>query len=288
MLVCIDGGVSSVTNLRPEAVTPAHHPGLVGRREQRDVVASFLEAARTCPVALVIEGEPGIGKSTIWQHAIGVARGEGRRLLACRAVETEMALPFVSLTDLLDPLLDATADPGSARRPVLETALGPSGPAASIDRLVVSRAVLGLIRSVAADGPLLIAIDDVQWLDPATANVLGFVARRTPDLPVGYLLTRRCAPGEPPPLGLAGTPERRLTTLRIGPLAATDLDAILRLELALSLPRPRLLELTRVSGGNPLVALEIARAATRGEGPLEAACRSRSVSVGCSAPASRL
>jgi hypothetical protein len=109
-----------------------------------------------------------------------------------------------------------------------------------------------------------VAIDDVQWLDPATASALEFAARRAGDIRVRYLITRRSDGYEGPPLGLVrGFGDDSVRVIRISPLLRDELDSLLRSRLDLQLSRARLVELHRTSGGNPLYALEIAAAAER-------------------------
>lgn len=255
---------------------------VVGRRAERDAVAALLDAVPSGAGALVLDGEAGIGKTTIWLQAIDGARDRGYSVLACRPAEAEAALPFVSLGDLFDPVLDRLPSALSpSQRTVLETALARIEPTEAFGRLAVSRASLGLVRELAREEAVLIAIDDVQWLDPASSSVLEFVARRVVDLPVSFLVTRRSAREATPPLGLARAFERkRLVVFQVGPLPVGDLDRLLRASLDLCLPRPRLLELSRISGGNPLYALEIARVAAHDPGSPETVALSVPESLG--------
>jgi DNA-binding CsgD family transcriptional regulator len=236
---------------------------IVGREEALGAIETFLDALPSAASALVLEGEAGIGKTTLWTAGVERARDRGDRVLACRPSEAEAALPFVSLGDLLEPVLADTACLPAPQRVALETALALVAPSEAFGRLAVARAALALLRGLAAAGPVVIAIDDVQWLDPATAGIVEFSARRLEREPVGFLLARRADRRAPAPLGLAQALQPEATeTLRVGPLSVAGLDRLLRSRLDLGLPRPRLLELHRVSGGNPFYAVEIARAVT--------------------------
>lgn len=238
---------------------------VVGRGAEFTAVDALLDDERADPIALVLDGEAGIGKTTVWLAAVERADDLGYEVLLCRPAENETALPFVSLGDLLEPILDeALLVLPPLQRLALETALARVEPVESIGQLAVSRAVLAAVRHVASKRPVLVAIDDVQWLDASSAGVLEFVIRRLLSLPVRLLVARRSERELPPPLLLAkALAPARLTTTRIGPLATGELDRLLRASLGLALPRPRLVELHRISGGNPFYALEIARALAR-------------------------
>ena len=124
----------------------------------------------------------------------------------------------------------------------------------------MAQATLELLRALAS-GRLLLAIDDVQWLDPATATVLEFALRRLTEPGLRVLLTRRTGPDEQAPLGLGrASSARRLAHVRVESLSASELDRVLRVKLDVALSRPRLLELHDLSSGNPFFAIEIARA----------------------------
>jgi predicted ATPase len=223
---------------------------VVGREAELRTIERLIEDDAPGATALVLDGEAGIGKTTVWLAGVERARERGYRVLSCRPAETEVSLPYVSLGDLLEPVGEEVA--GHA---ALAAALGRGGQTAP-GRLEVSRASLAVLRTLAGRAPLLVAVDDVQWVDAASAAVLGFVLRRVADAPLRILVARRSERDAAAPLGLARAVEG-LTMLRIGPLEPGDLDRLLRSTLDLQLPRPRLLELHRVSAGNPFYALEI-------------------------------
>jgi DNA-binding CsgD family transcriptional regulator/tetratricopeptide (TPR) repeat protein len=233
---------------------------VVGRAAELAAIGTVLDPGDSGAAAFVLDGEAGIGKTTVWLAAVEAGRDQGRRVLSCRPAETEASLPFVSLGDLLAPALDDASALPPAQRAALETALGRAEPTEGFGQVVVARATLALLQALAAESPLLVAIDDVQWLDASTQAVLEFAVRRVSDLPVHLLLARRSETDAPAPLGLArALPAGQLAQARLGPLPPHELDLILRSTLELALSRPRLLELYRVSGGNPFHALEIAR-----------------------------
>src|SRR5207302_4375094 len=129
----------------------------------------------------------------------------------------------------------------------------------------VSRAVHEVLRSLANVSSLLVAVDDVHWLDSPTAFALEFALRRLDAPSLRILVARRSERELPPPLGLGRAPAE-LSMLRVGPLELADLDRILRARLGVRLSRPRLAELHRLSGRNPFYAFEIVRAAVAAGG----------------------
>jgi predicted ATPase len=237
-------------------------PAIVGREAELEQIRQLFELDG--PAGLVIEGEAGIGKTTLWLHGVEEARRRWTVLVA-RPAEGETSLPFSALGDLLEPVLDsAVSGLPAPQRAALEAALLRVQPTEAYGRLAVSRAVLTLLRGVALREPTVLAVDDVQWLDPASADVLEFAVRRLGELPVRFLVARRSTQALPAPLGLGrALGPGRLEILRIGPLPIGDLDRLLRANLNLRLPRPRLIELHRRANGNPFYALEIARASAR-------------------------
>jgi DNA-binding CsgD family transcriptional regulator len=213
---------------------------------------------------LILEGSPGIGKTTLWLAGLDLARGRGYRVLASRAAESEARLSYTALGDLFAGVLDEALPglpPPQAR--ALRAALLQSEGGGSPDQRAVSLASVNVVRTLAMAGPLVVAVDDVQWLDTPSARVLSFVLRRLSDEPVGLLLSLRVGAGS------AGDPldaERALADvvrIPVGPLGVDPLGRVLREQTGTDLPRPVVVRLHRVSHGNPLFALEIARAVVR-------------------------
>ena len=238
---------------------------VVGRESEIDSVHAFLDAVPGGPVALLIEGEAGIGKTTLWRQGIADAGERGLQVLTSRPVEAEIALPFAVLGDLLGDVPDAALgrlpDP---QREALEVALlrrGAGTKPGGLQRRAVALGVLGALRVLAEDSPLVVAIDDTQWLDPPSGDALAFAARRLHDEPLGFLLARRGEASDESRVALETALDAdRLTRLVIGPLDIRSLDRLLRAQLGRQFLRPALVELQRVSGGNPFFALELGRA----------------------------
>ena len=239
---------------------------VVGRGNELSRLDAFMGDVTDGPAALLFEGESGIGKTTLWRRGVTNAAERGWRVLSTRPAESEAKLSYAGLADLFAASgqeLEALPDP---QRNALEVALLRAEPEeGASDARAVSAAVLTALHEAAAARPVLIALDDVQWLDPSTASALGFAIRRLESEPIGLLLARREAGGSLP-MGLSQAfPEDRIVRIRLEPLSVDDLGALLHSRLGASLPRPTLKRLHEMSGGNPFFALEITRAELRGE-----------------------
>jgi DNA-binding CsgD family transcriptional regulator len=240
---------------------------IVGRTTEIASIATFLDDVPRGPTAIVLEGEPGIGKTVLWARAVDDARRRAYRVMSCRPAGPDAQLSFVALGDLfsadVEPLFETLPEP---QHEALDVALlrrhrGGDPP----DPCAAAVATLGVVRAATAEGPTVISIDDVQWLDPATARVLAFALRRLPAEPIGVLLCRP-ATGEATPLGLADTMGgERFRTLHVGPLGAHEIGVIVRERTGLTLSKPDVERLAALCGGNPFYALEIARARERGD-----------------------
>jgi predicted ATPase len=229
-------------------------------------VARFLDDVHTGPVALVIEGEAGIGKTTVWLEAVRAAEERPIRVLQARPAESEAVLSYAALADLVGAAFDETrtALPSVQERALAAALLRGEADAAARARITAT-ALIGVLTALAEREPLLVAIDDVQWLDPASREALEFAVRRLPAR-TGLLLARRSTGGDELPLGLArALPTERLERVSPGPLSLAGLHELVRSRLGDSLTRPTLARLTEISGGNPFFALEMAQALARQE-----------------------
>src|SRR5919204_622739 len=157
---------------------------LFGRDGELAVVGEFLAAGDRLPAALLMRGEPGIGKTSVWREGVRLARERGLCTLLAGPSESEAQLSFAALGDLLSGVLERVLGglSGQQRR-ALEVALRVSdldpGEGAPLDQGAVSFAFLSALRGLATDGPVLVAVDDVQWLDASSAAVLSFAAPRS-------------------------------------------------------------------------------------------------------------
>jgi DNA-binding CsgD family transcriptional regulator len=235
---------------------------LIGRDEELNAVRAFLAGTRDGPAVVLLEGEAGIGKTTVWEAALAT-EGARHEVLRARPAEGEMALSFAALSDLLAGVLEA-ALPGlpAPQRRALEVALllEPGGERPPEQRAVAA-GFLGAVRALARSHQVLVAIDDVQWLDGPSATVLAFALRRLEGARVDFLLAERVEPGAPRALGLdRPPPELKVERVRIEPLSLAALQRLVHIQLGATFSRPVLRRIHDTSGGNPFFALELARA----------------------------
>ena len=161
-------------------------PRLVGRASELGVLDDFVRGSVSGGGALLLTGDPGVGKSALLDAAVRAAAAHGTRVIRGGGVEYQADVGFAVLHQLLGPLGDHVEELPASRRSALQVALGlASGPAP--DRLSVLDAALATFRRAAAAAPLLVVVDDMHWLDEATASVVGFVGRRPADSRVGLL-----------------------------------------------------------------------------------------------------
>ena len=164
---------------------------IVGREVELAAVERFLDTLADGPAAVVIEGEAGIGKTTVWAESVRIAAARGFSVLDARPVESERALAYVGLTDLLEGVFEETRSvlPEVQERALAGALLRDDSDAVANAR-TTGTALIGVLAACAAEQRILIAVDDVQWLDPASAEALSFATRRLP-ADVGLLLARR-------------------------------------------------------------------------------------------------
>ena len=244
---------------------------LVGRDAELSLIETWLlgaergEAAGHEPV-LVVEGDPGIGKTTVLAEAIRRAGLLGWRVLACRPRPSDVGLSHLGLTDLLRPVDDEAIRelPPPQRRALLIATFRDEPDAEALDPLAVGIGLAGLLGAeAAARGPLLFAVDDLQWLDRASASALAFALSRVSGQPVRCLATVRlqgARRGSPALAAMDSNLGREgLRRIQIGPLSVAALHHILVSTLGRPVPRRLLVRIHSATGGNPFLALEIAR-----------------------------
>ena len=236
---------------------------VVGREQELATVARVFDHRRASPWAVIIEGDVGVGKTMLWEAALDLARDRSWLVLAARPSEAEVGFPYVVVRDLLGPLMDEAINglPGPQRRAVETAFLRVEG---RVNAHAVSAGVLGMLRAVSASVPVVVGIDDLQWLDAASARVLGFALRRLTMERVGVVAASR-PPGQGPvPLSLERAfGGRPLCTVVVGPMPVGELHRLVHARLGTWFPRPVLRRVHAASGGNPFFALEIARSLIR-------------------------
>ena len=234
----------------------------LGRDDELRLLQAYLDKPAGGLTALVLAGEAGIGKSTLWRAAVESARERGLRVLSSRPSEVDLGVAHTALGDLLeDAFADVLPELAGPRRRALENALllgeGPDEP---VDARTLAVAVRNALLLLAEREPILIAIDDVQWLDASSASALAFAVRRLSEQNIRLLLARRVADDIPVSELEFALDDQRLERVQVGALSAGALHAILRDRLGRALARPTLLRLHEASGGNAFFALQLARA----------------------------
>lgn len=239
---------------------------MLGRNDELAVGRRFLEATATGPACLAIDGVPGIGKSTLWRVIGDEAAAAGMRLLVSRPSELEMDLAHVTLADLFQSVAVEVrpALPVSQRRALDGVLLTGEEHAPGADLRALGTAILTSLRHLVTDGPVMLAIDDLQWADRASAAALSFVGRRLKTERVGFLLARRSAvlPPELEALETAFANTWR-EVLTLTPMSLGGLHRLIDTRCGISLPRPSLVHLERASRGVPLFAIELVDALRR-------------------------
>jgi DNA-binding CsgD family transcriptional regulator len=225
------------------------------RRDERATLSGLVDAVRASQSrALIVRGDPGTGKTVLLEDLATQASASGCRVARAVGVQSEMELAFAGLHQLCAPMLSQVEHLPVPQRDALQTALGlAAGPPP--DRFLVGLAVLSLLAGVAGKRPLICVIDDVQWVDKASAQALGFAARRLAADPVGLVFAARELGAE-----LAGLPELEVRGLQ-------DDDARALLESAWAGPLDeRVADLiVAETRGNPLALLELPRGLTPAE-----------------------
>jgi DNA-binding CsgD family transcriptional regulator len=229
---------------------------LVGRSADLHVLQSFLADAAGSGAAMILSGEPGIGKSVLLDAAVEAAVTDGTLVLRTTGSEFRAETSWSTVSRLLAPLTAGCDALHAAHRAALLPVLN-SETTGAVDRLVLYNAVLALLQQVSAERPLLLVVDDVQWTDQATASLLSFVARRLSGTRTGLLMALR--PGVQGSMFIAGLPARTLA-----PLADADADTLVRAHFPALSPWTvrRVLAEAR---GNPLALLELPTALGEGQ-----------------------
>ncbi len=230
----------------PDDPTVSGDSEIVGREPEQRRIDDFLADVRNGARVLVLRGEPGIGKTVLWSWAIDRARQRGYRVVRSRPAEEEMVIPLAGLVDLLQ-----------------EESSFPAAIAPDTDQMSRGRAVLDALRGMATAGPVVIAVDDLQWLDAVSGRALRFALRRLDAEPIGVLAsTHATSESDDPVLPAATLLPGRATTILVGPLPFEAMRSLLAGTVT-TISRPLLHRIHEMSGGNPFYAIELANYVAR-------------------------
>jgi DNA-binding CsgD family transcriptional regulator len=236
--------------------------GLIGRAAELERIDAALARRDALPAGALLHGEAGMGKTILWVEAVRRARAQGFRVLECALTAHESGLAFAGLADLIGRSIDEVIPTLAApQATALEAALARRSAGASpLDERAVAFALHAALSSLARRTPIVVAIDDVQWLDRSSALMLAYATRRLRAEPVLLLFAERAGEPAGDALSLSRGAGVEFERIHVGPLPMGALHRIIRTRLGYSLTRPQLLTVTTKSGGNPLHALELARA----------------------------
>jgi DNA-binding CsgD family transcriptional regulator len=244
-------------------------PEIVGREVELASVRAFVERSDGGCAALLLEGEAGIGKSTLWRAGVEHARILGMSVLSSRPAEAERGLAHVGLVDLLEGTLDdVLPELSTPRRRALESALLVDDLDGRLDNRALAVAVRDVLQLLSARTSILIAVDDVQWLDVSSSSALAFALRRVSVSRLPVLLARRVT-DRADSSELEDALGERVERLPVGPVSVGAIHRLLHDRFGRSFARQTLLRIHERSGGNPFFAIELARVLDADIDPLE-------------------
>ena len=246
---------------------------VVGRDAELASLHDFVERVAGGAAALVLEGEAGMGKTTLWRAAVEHAEALGLTVLQAQPVESETTLSYAGIGDLLDPVLEEALEPLPAvqQRALSRALVLSDDEGLPLDARALRVAVMNALRALAEQRPVVIAIDDSQWLDFASSAGLAYGVRRFRAERIGLLLSRRSGLESALLDELLRSPAgERFARVPVGALDAQALGRVVHEQLGMSLPRPLLAEVHAAAGGNPFYALEIVRMLQRTGASIEA------------------
>jgi len=230
----------------------------VGRRVEQASIDALLDAIPQGGFAVLFHGEAGIGKTTLWQHGVTTALSRGLRVTATRAAAGESSLSYSGLADLVgDASADELAELPDPQRASLERALSRTT-GGTVEALGVALAVAHILQTRSREQPLLVALDDIQWLDEATATVLSFALRRLTTSPIGLIASQRTGETDPP-LDLQRT-FPHLRQVAVQPLGVAEIAELVSDRLGCQIAATTARTIHRATDGNPFFAVELADA----------------------------
>ena len=230
---------------------------LVGRDDELAASAGLFDA-HALPRAVLLHGEAGIGKTSLWLAGVQAAAAAGFRVLSARPSEPETGLAFSGIGDLLARDVDAVLpELPPVQRRALEAALLLGETSRDLEQRAVAAAFLAALRTLAATRPLCLAVDDLQWLDVESLGAVRYALARLGDAPIAALISVR---GAPPGWLSRSVGEEPLTAIPVEGLSLGATSELLRTRLRIALPRPTTIKVWETSRGNPFFALELGHA----------------------------
>lgn len=244
--------------------------GVIGRGAELAAVGRLLDRAATMGAVLTIEGESGIGKTILWNAGLQIAAERDFAVLSARPAESEAGLPLSGFGDLFGSLADVRLRGlPPPQRAAIEVALIIREPIGDpSDERTLAVATTTFLREMTADQPVLIAVDDLQWLDTTTARLLSYAIRRLGDRRLGLIATIRQPLTGPTPLDLGSWGGGDVDRLVLDPLSVAVLHELLLARVGRSFSRSATVRIRAAAGGNPFYALEIGRALVRDDRPV--------------------
>jgi DNA-binding CsgD family transcriptional regulator len=242
---------------------------IFGRDAEQQAIGVFLDAIQQAAAALVLAGSAGSGKTTLLRAGADLARARGYTVLATTPARSDMRLAFAGLADLLEPCLDAVVSelPGPQAQALRVALLIADAPARPPEPRQIATAFRTALTVLARSAPVLVVVDDVQWLDAPSETAVSYAVRRMAAEQVGLICAQRTErPGSDLPLEL-GQARLQADLLPVGGLSIGALHRLLRVRLGSSFSQPELRRIAMDSGGNPFIALEIGRALARRDPP---------------------
>src|SRR5579859_2770931 len=233
---------------------------IVGREPELRKMAAFLDSAAEGTSALYLVGGPGIGKTTLWEAGLEEGRRRGYRVLSCRPVESEAPLSYAALADLLATVPEVVLGvlPRTQRIALEAALLRSSTRTGNHDHRAVATGLLSVLNGLAREAPVLVAIDDLQWLDASSRRALEFAVRRR-SARIGILASIRSTARDARYAEAQLSDGEQREHLEVGPLSLGSLSRLLKQRTGRTYSRPAMVRVLGVSGGNPFFALELAR-----------------------------